>query len=153
MKTFYKIFGGKRVRRALVLFALVSTIQAISQPCSVPTEAFLTGSTTICQGSSTNILLNISGGVAPWRVIYSINGSLQPEISGIVSSPYTIPATIAGVYKIEQIHDADDCPGTVTGSPVTIVVNPLPSVGRCYFGEGIRMPERKLRGLFRFSHR
>lgn len=127
MKTFYKIFGGKRVRRALVLFALVSTIQAISQPCSVPTEAFLTGSTTICQGSSTNILLNISGGVAPWRVIYSINGSLQPEISGIVSSPYTIPATIAGVYKIEQIHDADDCPGTVTGSPVTIVVNPLPA--------------------------
>ncbi|WP_367327803.1 hypothetical protein [Lentimicrobium sp.] len=127
MKTFYRIFGGKRVRRALVLFALVSSIQAISQPCSVPTEAFLTGNATICQGSTTDILINISGGVAPWRVIYSINGALQPEITGIISSPYIVTTGTAGDYKIEQVLDADDCTGAVTGSPVTIQVNPFPT--------------------------
>lgn len=134
MKTFYRIFGGKRVRRALVLFALVSSIQAISQPCSVPTEAFLTGNATICQGSTTDILINISGGVAPWRVIYSINGALQPEITGIISSPYIVTTGTAGDYKIEQVLDADDCTGAVTGSPVTIQVNPFPTLAGAITG-------------------
>mgnify|MGYP000847460224 FL=1 len=137
MKTFYRIFGGKRVRRALVLFALVSSLQAISQPCSVPTEAFLTGNATICQGSTTDILINISGGVAPWRVIYSINGAFQPEITGVISSPYTVTTGTAGDYRIEQVLDADGCSGTVTGSPVSIQVNPLPSSAGAITGNAL----------------
>ncbi|MHC1778158.1 MAG: PKD domain-containing protein [Lentimicrobium sp.] len=126
MKTFYRIFGGKDKKRALILFALFTTLRLAAQPCATPPEAYLTGDATICQGASTNILLYVSQGTAPWRVIYSINGVDQPEITGIMASPYTISTSTGGDYKISQILDADGCFGNDVGNPVTIQVNPLP---------------------------
>lgn len=123
MKTFYRIFGGKSRKRALILFALFSTLQLFAQT----PEAFLTGNATICQGTSTNVLLNITLGTTPWRVIYSIDGVPQPEITGILTSPYTINTSTQGDYKLVQIFDNIGTPGIDVGSPVSIVVNPLPS--------------------------
>ncbi|MBL7904660.1 MAG: PKD domain-containing protein [Bacteroidales bacterium] len=127
MKTFYRIFGGKVKERALILFALFSSLQLLAQPCATPPVAYLTGDATICQGASTDVYLYISQGTAPWRVIYSINGVDQPEISGIMSSPYIISTSDAGDYKLSQILDANNCTGSDIGNPVTIQVNPLPS--------------------------
>jgi len=127
MKTFYRIFGGKCKRRALILFALISTLYTAAQPCSVPPQAYLSGDATICQGATTDIFLNISGGTAPWRVIYAIDGANQPEITGIYTSPYTITTGTEGTYKIVQVYDAGDCLGSDIGNPVIITVTPLPS--------------------------
>ncbi len=127
MKTFYRIFGGKRVNIALNILALFATLQVVAQPCIIPPEAFLTGNATICQGNTSDVAINISGGAIPWRVVYSINGILQPEIAGIVSSPYVLTTSSGGDFKIETVFDADGCAGVITGGIVTVKVNPLPS--------------------------
>ncbi len=127
MKTFYRIFGGKNSKRALMLYALISTLTIAAQPCLTPPEAYLSGDATICQGATTNISLDISMGTAPWRVIYSIDGTPQPEITGIMTSPYTITTGTGGDYKIVQVVDADGCFGFDVGNPVTITVNQLPA--------------------------
>ncbi|MDY0343971.1 MAG: hypothetical protein RBR28_10390, partial [Lentimicrobium sp.] len=134
MKTFYRIFGGKRVNLALSILALFATLQVVAQPCTTPPEAYLTGNATICQGSTTAVSINISGGTIPWRVTYSINGVLQPEVSGIVSSPYVLTTSSGGDFKIETVFDADGCTGTITGGIVTVKVNPLPSMANSVTG-------------------
>jgi hypothetical protein len=107
--------------------ALFATLQVVAQPCIIPPEAFLTGNATICQGNTSDVAINISGGAIPWRVVYSINGILQPEIAGIVSSPYVLTTSSGGDFKIETVFDADGCAGVITGGIVTVKVNPLPS--------------------------
>lgn len=134
MKTFYRIFGGKHVNTALFILALIGSLQLTAQPCANPPEAYLSGGATICQGSSTVLSINISNGATPWRVVYSVNGILQPEITNIVSSPYLLSTGNAGDYKLETIFDADDCPGIITGGVVTVKVNPLPSMAAAATG-------------------
>lgn len=83
--------------------------------------AAISGTTTICEGTSTDLTINF-GGTAPWT--YSINGgapvttSSNPEIISV--SPLTTTS-----YTISSV-DAS-CPVEWSGS-ADITVNPLPSV-------------------------
>lgn len=92
-----------------------------------PPVLSLSGDATICQGQVTNIYFNITGGARPWRLTYSINGIPQPEVTNIMVSPYILTTGNAGQYTGLAIYDFDNCAGSVTGSAVTISVNPPPT--------------------------
>jgi len=125
MKTFYRIFGGKCRERALLHFALISFLLISTAAIAQPTASF-SGGGTICQGQTTDLLINISGGPSPWRVVYAINGVQQAPITNILASPYTLTTGIEGEYKIDEVYDGNGDIGSGTGDPAIVVVNPLP---------------------------
>ncbi len=127
MRTFYTIFGGKLIGWLVLLLTLSTVAQLSAQPCSNPPVLTLTGNATICEGNTTAINVNISGGVPPWRFTYAINGVPQPEITNIVTSPYILTTGTAGYYSGVSVYDNDNCLGSITGLGVNIIVNPLPA--------------------------
>lgn len=127
MKTFYTIFGGKLIGWMLLGITLSLFSQSNAQPCVDPPILSLSGDATICQGQVTNVYFNIAGGTRPWRLTYSINGVPQPEVTNIMVSPFVLTTGTAGQYTGLTIYDFDNCAGTVTGSAVTISVNPPPT--------------------------
>lgn len=127
MKTHYSIFGEKLLGWIFLAMTLFAITQASAQPCSNPALT-LKGGATICEDTTTNILFIINGGVPPWRVIYSINGVPQPEISNITYSPFILETNIPGTYLGIEIYDGDNCPGHITNmNGVVVIVYPLPN--------------------------
>lgn len=128
MKTIFTIFGGKLGRWVIFSFILTLSSQAIAQPCAVVPNLSLSGGGAFCAGSTTTIQFNITGGTPPWRLVYSINGVNQPQINNIFTSPYVLTTGTAGTFAGVDVYDANNCLGTVSGSPVTTVATPMPTV-------------------------
>ena len=126
MKTFYRIFGGKCRERALAHIALFSLLLISTAAISQPT-ATITGGGTICQGSTIDLNINFSGGPAPWRVIYSINGINQTPITDIYTTPYVLTTGTEGEYRVVEVYDGFGFNGTGSGDPATVRVENLPS--------------------------
>ena len=133
MKTFYRIFGGKCRERALAHIALFSLLLISTAAISQPT-ATITGGGTICQGSTIDLNINFSGGPAPWRVVYSINGINQAPITDIYTTPYVLPAGTEGEYRVVEVYDGFGFMGTGSGDPATVRVENLPSAAGAISG-------------------
>ncbi len=75
-------------------------------------NATITGTNAICAGTSTNLNVTITGGIAPFSVVYS-GGSLSNYISGtnIPVSPVSNAA-----YSLTSVTDANNCTATLSGS-------------------------------------
>lgn len=87
----------------------------------------LSGSTTLCNDSSTNAPITVSlTGEAPWNIDYTLNG-ITNQINSIGGSPYTLNTLMAGTYKIAAITDNHGCMATDLGASVTINRNALPT--------------------------
>jgi hypothetical protein len=85
----------------------------------------------ICLGDSVT-LVNLTGS-APWTITYNTSAGIQ-TVSGIMTSPYKFKPTVAGTYTISlvSVSDNNGCNGIVTGNPVSITVNSLPTVTLTY---------------------
>ena len=83
-------------------------------------SATLTGTATICSGSSSNLTVTLTG-TAPWTLVYS--GSANPIV--INSSPYTISVTPSATttYSITSLSDANctAAAGNLSGTPTVTV--------------------------------
>ncbi|MGN6164558.1 MAG: beta strand repeat-containing protein, partial [Flavisolibacter sp.] len=92
---------------------------------ALPT-ASISGSTTICSGSSANLSVDFTG-AQPWSFTY--NDGTNHTISGISSSTYTLTVnpTSATTYSLVSVND-DNCSNSASGS-VTVNVNVAPSIG------------------------
>src|SRR4029077_9209633 len=84
--------------------------------------ATVSGSATICTGSSTTISAVLSG-TAPWIVTWS-DGVVQ---SGVLVSPVTrtVSPAVTTTYTVTAVSDVNCTGGAGTGSAV-VSVNPLP---------------------------
>lgn len=76
--------------------------------------ATIANNATICEEDSHNFNITFTG-TGPWDFVYAIDGVPQPAVSG-VSSPYALPATLAGNYTIVSVTDANGCTGPGIGN-------------------------------------
>lgn len=103
---------------------LGGTAQVIVNP--LPT-ATLSGGGAACTGSPLpNITITFTG-TAPYNFTWT-NGVTPTIVTGHNSNTFTIPTAPAGTYSVTALSDANTCVGTSLGTPVNVVVNPLPTV-------------------------
>jgi CHU_C Type IX secretion signal domain/SprB repeat len=90
----------------------------------------LSGGGVYCQGAAvtTPVVIN-SVGTAPFTLVYAINTVIQPAVTtSNAAFPIPLPSgTGTFTYSLISANSAA-CPGTVTGTPLTITVNSAPSV-------------------------
>lgn len=92
---------------------------------ALPTST-MSGSQTICAGTSGNISINLTG-TQPWNITWT-DGTANNVVNGIASSPYVLSVTPTAntTYSVNAISDAI-CTGTsMTGTHV-ITINPTPT--------------------------
>ncbi len=87
-----------------------------------PPGAALGGYAEICVGDTALLEVTLRG-EPPWQITYSINGNLQPDIGGIETENFLLPATENGIYKLHAVADAN-C-RTVASGQATVTVNTL----------------------------
>jgi hypothetical protein len=104
---------------------------ATIQVNALPTAAFTTANTTICQGNQHGLGIILSGR-GPWTVSYLENGTPMETILGTGVSPnpfptvWTVTPSMTTTYTLTSVKDANNCTNTATGT-VTVTVNPAPS--------------------------
>ncbi|MCK9204454.1 MAG: cohesin domain-containing protein, partial [Bacteroidales bacterium] len=88
--------------------------------------ASLSGSATICAGSSASLTVNLTG-TAPWDITYT-DGTNQFNINDIASSPYPFEVAPSETtsYWVTMVSDGNNCTGAGSGI-ATVNVNPLPT--------------------------
>ena len=106
------------------------TVSGVSPICECPVEAsFTSGDATICEGESTNLVFNLTGGTPGNYIIeYSEAGTTLPAVS-VISNGHSIPVSPATTttYTLVSVSDGA-CVGTVSGS-VTITVDEQNNAG------------------------
>jgi hypothetical protein len=82
------------------------------------TAAVVSGSASICLGSSTNLQVAITGGTPPYTVVYT-TGSVSSYVSGT-----NIPVSPASTtnYTITSVTDANGCVGTGNSGTATVTL-------------------------------
>jgi hypothetical protein len=91
----------------------------------VPTATITTGSTSICEGTTTTLSIDFTG-TAPWSFTYTVNDANPATLNNIIDNPYLLPVSAAGHYKIIHMQDAF-CENTVSAGGPVIAVKTLPT--------------------------
>jgi len=89
-----------------------------------PPTATLSGTQTLCSGTSGNIHVNFTGG-SPWNLTWT-DGTNPVTVSGITDNPYIFPVTPSQNTTYLATNLSTTCTGTVSGSAL-VQVNPLPT--------------------------
>jgi len=97
------------------------SVQVVNAPSGT-----ISGSGSICAGSSDHVNLNITlTGAGPWTVTYHVNNGPDSTLN-ISSSPFTLQATQPGTYTLTSVSLTNStCTGTTNGS-ATVTQNPAP---------------------------
>ena len=104
-----------------------SPSQAIAVTLTPSPTAVISGTTAICNGSSTNITINFTG-TGPWSFQYSDGTTTSPAIPSFFNSiSFSVSPTATTTYTLVSVSDNTVCPGTVNGSAV-VTVNQNPQV-------------------------
>ncbi len=82
-------------------------------------SAVLSGSTTICSGSSGSVSVAVTGGVAPYTITLSNGGGTLTANSPL---SFSVNPTTDTTYTIQSAVDASGCPITTSGSAVITVL-------------------------------
>ena len=104
--------------------ANASVLQNVSAP---PTGVLsLVGSNNVCEGQTTNVSVNFSGGSAPYTFVIAINGADQAPMT-TSSDPFSFPVTITEFSTITLTSvTSNGCTGTGSGT-ATVNVKPTPT--------------------------
>ncbi len=103
------------MKNLILLFFLFFSILAFPQDM-----AFIYGGGNLCDNAGT-IDVEISlNGTAPWNIIYAIDGINQPATSSS-NNPHIISTTVAGVYSVVSVSDANGV-GSASGSAVVTIL-------------------------------
>jgi predicted outer membrane repeat protein len=95
---------------------------AITIVCPVITGA-VSGGGGICAGGSTNVIVTITGGVAPYTVTLNNSGGTKTNTSPLT---FTVNPASTTTYSVTSATDSTGCPASVSGS-ATVTVNALPT--------------------------
>lgn len=94
----------------------------------------ISGSASICQGGSANLIFDFTSGVSPWNVVFLENG-VERIVGSVVSDPYVLSVSpaITTHYELQSVVDANGCKSNVTGTAI-VTLNPLPAVPQAIVG-------------------
>ena len=90
-----------------------------------PTAAVLSGTATICEGSSTNLSVAITGGTLPFSVVYN-DGANQTVLSYETGDPISVNPTADQTYSLVSVTDSKGClvaGAGLSGAPIITVNN------------------------------
>lgn len=90
-----------------------------------PTASVLSGTASICAGSSTNLSVAVTGGASPYTVVVSDGGS--NTYTATSASPVTIPVTPSSTstFTIVSVTDFNNGVGTGNTGSAVVTVNPI----------------------------
>lgn len=90
---------------------------------TISPSATISGTTSICNGNSANLIVNLTG-TGPWDIIYS-DGFNSTAVNGINSNPYilVVNPTVTRTFTLASVVSV--CSGLVSGNAVVTV---LPSI-------------------------
>jgi hypothetical protein len=116
-------FRRKVISTSCTNFSAVVLVKVNPRPTSV-----LTGSATICNGSTTNLSVALTG-TGPWNLTYT-DGTTPVSVTGVTANPYTISVnpSVQKNYTITALSDSNCTSNAAdrTGSAL-IRVNPRPT--------------------------
>jgi len=92
---------------------------------SPATASVISGTASICPGSSTNLQVAITGGTSPYSVVYTDGTSNFTASSYTSGSNISVSPSATKTYTIVSVTDANGCAGTGnSGSAVVTVFTP-----------------------------
>ena len=95
---------------------------------SAPTSSILSGSGTVCQGTSTDLNVVITGGTPPYTVVYN-DGTSNITVNNYESgSPITVSPSITTSYSLVSVTDSNSILGSGNSGTATITTNPCSSI-------------------------
>ncbi|KAB1154938.1 T9SS type A sorting domain-containing protein [Flavobacterium luteum] len=93
----------------------------------IPTSSILSGTTAICNGTSADISIAITGGTSPYTVVYN-DGTSNITVNGYVSdAAITVSPTGNTTYTLVSVTDAAGFIGIGNSGSAVVTVNPLPT--------------------------
>jgi len=108
------------VYSASVLVSLYSTL----------TLAQLNSDASICNNSSTNFMVAITGGTSPYTVNYTRNGVAQTAITNYISGSNISTGNLSTgsyVYALTSVTDSHGCTAQSLGTSITIIAGASPT--------------------------
>lgn len=113
----------------------------VNPPGPTASVLSLSGSSPICDGSSSAIAVAITGGLSPYTVVYQDDSGNQSTVNSYSSgSSIPVSPTATTTYSLVSVADANGNTGTGNSGSATVAVNQLP-VAACslsnphiYFG-------------------
>lgn len=93
-----------------------------------PTASAIIGTVSICNGSSTNLAVNITGGTGPFTLIYT-DGTTNFTVNNYNSgAAITVAPTSTKSYTIVSVTNANGQPGTNNTGTATVTVKVKPTI-------------------------
>ncbi len=90
--------------------------------CTSPTASVLSGDASICNGSSTNLQVAITGGTSPFTVIYSDGTSNFTVNNYTTGSNIPVSPSSTKSYSLVSVTAAGGCVGSGNGGTPTVTV-------------------------------
>lgn len=89
-----------------------------------PPTASLSGSGTICEGSSINLDVELTG-AGPWTLSYQDGSGGLPLTASPTGNPFSLPVSPSATTTYTLVNVSNQfCPGTVSGTATISVTNP-----------------------------
>jgi len=106
-----------------------STAQIIiTQDIAAATASVISGTTSICPGGSTNLSVAITGGTAPYSVVYS-NGVANFTLNGYTTgTAISVSPSSTTTYTLVSVTGANGCIGTGNSGSAVVTVNPVHTI-------------------------
>jgi hypothetical protein len=102
-------------------FGTSATIKVNPLPTA---DISIIGLDVICEGSTADLQIDLTG-TSPWDITYT-DGTNNFSVTS-ASDTYSFSTTVAGVYRVISLTDANSCNGTDLGIPVSLTTQPLPT--------------------------
>ncbi len=93
-----------------------------------PYNASLSGSAAICENTSTNLSVNVTGGgSAPYSVVYSDGGANTTVANYQSGAAISVSPMASTTYTLVTVTDNIGCTAAVSGGSATVTVKPIPA--------------------------
>ena len=108
-------------------YSFTADVTLYAQWRAYPTASVLSGTATICSGTATNLSVAITGGTAPYTVVYN-NGVSDVSVSNYVSgTAISVMPSSSTTYTLVSVTDANTSVGTGNSGSAVITVNTTPA--------------------------